>query len=159
MVSSIWFVYSHLWLAMSLLPPACHLSWFSLAHFVVAILLTVRLTEGAWWTYFKWLKALLPLFIFFLAVHPVPQLDVRDARYHMATSFDLVLTGYNTTFARLPRLTRRIRPIPGHLLMVQRARSAALARLERPYIAIHNDVSHSYRRRHPIPSAFWTTST
>ena len=54
--------YLALCLLFSAFPFAIHLTWFTLGHYSVATWLGLQLMEGAWWTFFKWLKFLLGIF-------------------------------------------------------------------------------------------------
>ena len=83
-----------------LFPDAASLSWDILVLFGLTSVLVFWVLEGAWWTFFRWLKSLTALglyhWITLLAAHREQYLFRRDVRFTFKAPLSVILTGHNT---------------------------------------------------------------
>ena len=78
------------------LPIWSRTTYLDCLHLTLAVLPLFWLTEGAWWTYFRWFRLLprLPSLIL-TAYGPYHQPDRWDVRFYLPITLDVRLTGWN----------------------------------------------------------------
>ena len=80
---------------LSFLPAWSSTAWFPCFQYSICVIPSLRLMEGAWWTFFRWFRKLYIAFFYFLLFSHVQEHQSvrRDVRFRFRGSLDVRLTG------------------------------------------------------------------